>query len=131
MQSFSSLSLVTTSDKIARVIDLTSTLITTIPNYSSLEDLAFKCAEFLEILKIDVVYEGEEEAKQKQYGRALFDRRKRFFKIIKASSESGFTSRRGQSLNSEQLVEDSLSFKHLTHYPCADKVGIVFHALDS
>lgn len=76
--------------------------------YDRFEDITLRCAEYLRVLQKDVEYKGDDEAKQKQQGRALFDRSKRFFQLIKVSSECGISSRRGQHVESESLCQETL-----------------------
>lgn len=100
--------------KITDVNKLIHSLVGNMPNYNCFENMSLRCAELLEILESDVKYDGDDEAKQKQQGRALGDRRKRFFHLIKASAEFGLTSRRGQRVKSEELLMNSLMAKSLS-----------------
>ncbi|KAH7723679.1 midasin-like protein [Aphelenchoides avenae] len=66
--------------------------------------------ELLSTLKQDVVYVGEDdEQKEKQQGRALFDRQKQFALVVKTANECGLSSRRGLAVNSERLTQQLLS----------------------
>lgn len=120
--------LLTASPKISEVIKRIISLIVDVPNFSSLEDLTFKCSDFLEVLKMDINYEGDDETKEKQQGRALFDRRKKFYQIIKASRECGFDSRRGlDQIKNEQLLMDSLMAPEWRFYPSSNKASFLLY----
>jgi len=60
--------------------------------------------ELLNLLRTEVRYEGEDEVKEKQQGRALSERQKLFFTLIRAAKAIGLTSRRGMQVNSELLT---------------------------
>uniref|UniRef100_A0A914CIH0 Uncharacterized protein n=1 Tax=Acrobeloides nanus TaxID=290746 RepID=A0A914CIH0_9BILA len=109
--------------KITDVNKLIHLLVGNMPNYNCFENMSLRCAELLEILESDVKYDGDDEAKQKQQGRALGDRRKRFFHLIKASAEFGLTSRRGQRVKSEELLMNSLMAKSLSLLPNSSGVN--------
>lgn len=82
----------------------------TLPQLSKVELLWGMTAELLETLKKDIVYVGEDdEQKEKQQGRALFDRQKQFALVVKTAAECGLSSRRGLNVTSERLTQQLLS----------------------
>lgn len=79
------------------------------PGLHEPEDLYEFCGKFEELLKKDIVYNGEnDEANEKLQGKGLFERQKKFATLIKNSSNFGFRSRRAQQLSSEELLKSSL-----------------------
>lgn len=74
-----------------------------------LESLRDSCENFTCLLKTDLVYMGTDEEKEKQQGRALFDRQKLFSSIIRLISSIGLMSRKGMQINSEELTILSIS----------------------
>lgn len=61
------------------------------------------------MLKNDIFYTGTYEEKEKQQGRALFERQKKFSFLLKILFGIGLTSRRGIQVKSETLTITSMS----------------------
>lgn len=81
-----------------------------LPQLPKVELLSGIATELLSTLKQDVVYVGEDdEQKEKQQGRALFDRQKQFALVVKTANECGLSSRRGLAVNAERLTQQLLS----------------------
>lgn len=87
---------------------LDSTLLNTV-KFEKLEELKDSCVNFVRLLETDIVYTGTDEEKEKQQGRALFDRQKLFSSIIRSISGIGLMSRKGMQIDSEELTILSLS----------------------
>lgn len=66
-----------------------------------------------ETLKVDITYTGTDEEKEKQQGRALFERQKMFSFLLKTLTSIGLSSRRGLQVESESLTVTSMSMINL------------------
>lgn len=80
-----------------------------IMDFDKLENLNDSCENFLRVLQTDIIYAGTDEEKEKQQGRALFDRQKLFSIIIRLAASIGLISRKGMLINSEELTILSIS----------------------
>lgn len=67
----------------------------------------------LDILKMDILYTGTDEEKEKQQGRALFERQKKFSFLLKTLAGIGLSSRRGIQVDTETLTITSMSIVNL------------------
>ena len=78
-------------------------------NFDPITELLSISDELLCLLRTEIHYEGEDEAKEKQQGRALFERQKLIFTMIRAAKTIGLTSRRGMQVDSERLTMEALT----------------------
>lgn len=113
----------TIRSKINAVNQLVHSLMAAIPNYNGFDNLILRCEELLQLLTSDIQYEGDDEAKQKQNGRVLGDRRKKFFQLVKSTSECMGSSRRGLQVKSEYLTMKSLTNDTPRQMPNAQKIA--------
>uniref|UniRef100_A0A0N5C8B2 Midasin n=1 Tax=Strongyloides papillosus TaxID=174720 RepID=A0A0N5C8B2_STREA len=75
-----------------------------ITNRDQMTDIIGLVIQCDKLIKTPIVYEGTDEEKEKQQGRAQFDRQKVFSLLIKKCNTIGLNSRKGMTIVSEKLT---------------------------
>uniref|UniRef100_A0A0K0EEP4 Midasin n=1 Tax=Strongyloides stercoralis TaxID=6248 RepID=A0A0K0EEP4_STRER len=75
-----------------------------------------------DLIKTPIVYEGTDEEKEKQQGRAQFDRQKMFSLLIKKCNAIGLNSRKGMTIVSEKLTINTVMEVELKYL---NDVGVI------
>ncbi|KAK0425090.1 hypothetical protein QR680_009022 [Steinernema hermaphroditum] len=73
-----------------------------------IDDIMKTTAEYDTLIRTQIMYEGEDEEKEKQQGRAVNKRQQGFAYLIKELGSVGIKGRRGLTVNAEQLSAQSV-----------------------